>query len=211
MDTSRQQDLLRCCTHRLESIVRCCGNVVRVCSDRAMHANGPLAKHILGGGGKCGGADPEMADSEVISQLYQMFINGSSNDEPTQEVHRKSKSETTQAHAGRDLNLRSARVDSRSKSIDNGFRVLVNAFMKALPNIVIATGDNNSIRTGEVGRKAHQPPNHPSEAPDLRLGQDQVGLSRDLFERLLRDIKRVEDAALECISTSRFKAKDHFD
>lgn len=205
--TNPQQELMRCCTRRLETMVECCGNVIRVCSDRAMRANGPLAKHILGGGGRFGDADSEMADSEVVSQLYKMFIDQSDDgsidsNKGSASVNQKHNNETNRTNAGGDLT--NTRINTRSKSVDSGVRLLVNAFMKALPNIVIATGDHNSIRTGERSSCKDQPASLPAAHNAM---QRPVGLSLNLFEALLSDIKRLEDAALDCIDRGASSSK----
>ena len=179
--------LMSCCAHRLESMVECCGHVVRACSDRAMRADGTLAKRILSGGG---GDGPVWSDGELMDYLYHMFTTMGSNGDV--QVENKAKSDDSEVVVGDESSF--TRTESRSKQNSNNTNVLVNAFMKVLPNLVIATGDGNSVRAGHAaaghagaGRNAFMP----------------TEMSRTLFERLLRDVKRVEDDALECIDLAR--------
>ena len=176
--------LMTCCAHRLHVMTECCGRVVRACSDRAMRANDPLTKRILAGGGDAG-----LTDTELMDHLYRMFAAGA---DGGVRVENKVKRDDSALDMGDHASL------TRSKQKGNNTNVLINAFMKVLPNLVVTSGDNNKVYTGHDERASRLPTigtNENDRAPS--------DMSRSLFEQLLRDVKRVEDDALECIDLAR--------
>lgn len=189
--------LMVCCAHRMAAMVECCGRVVRACSDPAMRADDPLTKRILAGGG------PTPTDAELVDHLYRVFTAGRNVDRTVVQTEDKTKSDDSVV----DMNDHStfARNESRLKhSNNNNTNVLINTFMKVLPNLVVTMGGNNSVHAEHTERA--------SELPSVRLADDDhtpEEMSRELFERLLRDIKRVEDDALECIDFARSRAERH--